>query len=166
MGYYVKGEGVITLKEKPTEKQLETLKNVLYAADGYFDWQDNDLYLFSNGKYYESEIYAALDSLTSFIAAGCVKFAGEDGAHWRFVFRNNEWEKENGQIVYGKKIPAEIKEENIIEFYDDVIDAVEEVFEKHSDEWNREDPMLVDAAYYETIEKFDEIMKKWGLYAD
>lgn len=166
MGYYAQGEGVISFKEKPTEKQLETLKNVLYMKDGCFYWQDNDLYLSYNEKYYESDIYAALDSLTSFIVSGYVEFAGEDGEHWRFVFRNNKWEEESGQIVYGKKIPAEIKEENIVEFYDEIIDAVEEVFEKHSDEWNREDPMLVDAAYYETIEKFDKIMKKWGIYAN
>lgn len=52
----------------------------------------------------------------------------------------------------------EISEDNIIDFYDDILDAVEEIAAEYRDEWVPDEP------YYKAIEKFDDIMNRWGVY--
>lgn len=58
----------------------------------------------------------------------------------------------------------EISEDNIIDFYNDILDAVEEIAAEYRDEWIPDEPLFIDEPYYKVIEKFDEIMNRWGVY--
>lgn len=60
---------------------------------------------FPDNKYFEESILDLLNDLAPLLLDGCIKFTGEDDAHWQFVFSKDHWEEQSGEVVY--KGPSE-----------------------------------------------------------
>ena len=52
------------------------------------------------GDYEEGQTMELLDALAPFTAEGCISYAGEDGALWRFLFLDKSWVEQYGEIRY------------------------------------------------------------------
>lgn len=52
------------------------------------------------GDYEEYQMAALLDALAPFTAEGCISYVGEDGALWRFLFQDESWVEQYGEIRY------------------------------------------------------------------
>lgn len=111
MGYYVDGEGTITLEKKPSEygvyKIGEFLGDVdIYRDTGRGDWyiglkvlgisfyeRNNYMSLVYSGKYFrdENDIINDLHHLSNLpITQGDICFEGEDGEEWKFSYDTQE----------------------------------------------------------------------------
>lgn len=57
-----------------------------------------------DGKYWEDEIIEVLNVIanTAPIEKGIVEITGENRAHWRFIYENNEWKKQYGAVGFGQ----------------------------------------------------------------
>ena len=113
MGYYAKGNGSITFSGEMSKEKLESIRAVLikeYETDAIIFNGDTSFDLWSDGKYYETEVDSVLREITKFgkIKSGEVDYIGEDDSVWRFKHKqypfgeygNGTWVEQKGQIVY------------------------------------------------------------------
>ena len=56
--------------------------------------------MYGNDKYHEDDVVGFLMKVKPFVETGEIKYCGEDGTHWRFIFRSGNWYEENGEVVY------------------------------------------------------------------
>ena len=111
VGYYVDGEGTITLEKKPSEYGAYKIGELLGDADVYSHTEHGDWYiglkvlgisfyecnnymsLGYSGKYYrdESDIMNDLNHLSNLpITQGDIYFRGEDDEEWKFRYDTQE----------------------------------------------------------------------------
>lgn len=117
MSYYCNVNGDVTLKpEIDQEKFEETLEKFLHDECTNFDFDSNGnvISISADGNYYDKEHTALLDFLKPYIESGCILCNGEDST-WRYVFKDDGWETEYGQVFFGletfsdDKLLAELK---------------------------------------------------------
>ena len=102
--------------------------------DDYMDVQyeggrnsDRLAHIFINGcdKYHDYEWTDLFDKIKDICLEGEADFAGEDGEHWRFIFRDGKWVEENGEICYEGDKPEEkgISRDRVIQILQKFIEA-------------------------------------------
>ena len=111
MGYYADGGGSIIFNKALDEAEVSLLENacekvwfqcdIIPSALGKQNYYSS-IDIWMNDKYHEEDVNWLLDTIknTAPIESGCVKFSGEDGSNWRFVFRDGEWLEQNGTVIY------------------------------------------------------------------
>lgn len=127
MGYYVDGEGTITLKKKPSEYGAYELGELLGDVDIYQDTEHYDYYIGLkvlglsfyernnymsigySGKYYQDEddIANDLNCLSNLpITQGDIYFKGEDGEEWgfRYDIQEHKWIKHTDFVTCVEKM--------------------------------------------------------------
>lgn len=111
MGYDVTAYGEVVLKRRLSDEEERKIRKC-----HYYTWfssafskskrnPDHALIRLSyDGKYWENEIIHVLDVIanTAPIEKGIIEFTGEDRAHWRFVYEDNEWKKQRGAGGFGQ----------------------------------------------------------------
>ena len=100
MSYYATGKLEIAIKEK---KDIETVMAIVEKEFSEDIGMANERQLFGyldDFRYYEDEHGEQLDKLIPFIESGCEELVGEDGLHLRYIFKDGEWEKQEGVVVY------------------------------------------------------------------
>ena len=107
MGYYASGDGTLRFRREISKDELERVTEALFDAFNEVIISDDGQYtclelIHYNEKYYGDGVMDALR-----IASECEKFvdgeaefSGEDDCHWRFIYRDGEWQEENGRITY------------------------------------------------------------------
>lgn len=137
MGYYAEYSGSVQLKEKPSGELIDELRNTFETVDL---WTSNntgitELDIGGYHKYYENEVYEALNKLSPIVQEGEIHYVGEDGSHWRFKLNDGGWFEENGFVFYDSNLPVRN------EFINQVIDRVQSCL-KHSEgdmnSWRKE----------------------------
>ena len=116
MGYYATGSGSICIATTKTS-DIKTLlrsytsgiKTLLRSYTGVradVFYQDNCAvadFIFDNCLNYDDEgIEDLLNEISGRMPVVCgeIRFRGEDDEHWRFLWHNNTWVKQFGEIVY------------------------------------------------------------------
>ena len=157
MGYYASWEGFIRFKTKPEKEQLEALHDALCCDD--FNQSALTASYSGYSKYYGEDIGEILDSVAPSTEEGELTFTGDDGAHWRFIFKNKEWQEENGFVYYESDLPKTIKD--ITEFLGQIIDRAEDVLEKHLPK--HELPIFYGNVFDEMYCELKDLIKSWGV---
>lgn len=138
MSYYASGEGYMTFKSMTEDEKLSLINFIterfelrarpkaLVSAITYADENmanicngsryadDNKLFLSFDllheyGSYHNDGIIEELEFFAPYLSEGNFEFIGEDGAHWRFDFRNGEWHDESGEVFFRTDEPMTIK---------------------------------------------------------
>lgn len=117
MGYYANGGGNVVFRRELTGEELVKLQNVLEDAwfEYDFDFREaksktgthqgekyTEVQFWQDEKYHREEVEGVLYFMKALapIREGCIEYAGEDGDHWRFIYRNDAWKEQAGHIVY------------------------------------------------------------------
>ena len=103
MGYYANGAGRIILKEKLPAEIEASLDDAFEGVD-YDRMNDLVIDVWRDDKYYEDDVTLALNRIAKYTESGEIIFNGEDGSNWRFLFRDGEWEEENGSVIYDSDV--------------------------------------------------------------
>jgi hypothetical protein len=155
MGYYANWGGGIQFKEKPSEEVLNLLDDVLCCD--YFDEARLEADYSGYTKYHEEDVYKALEAAEKYTESGSIDFDGEDGCHWRFVFRDNEWTDEPGSVYYDSEIPELISRKDIPEFLGQIVDVFEDAL-------GNKTPEFTGKTYDTAVNKLNELMRSWKIY--
>lgn len=112
MGYYADGSGSITFLA-PTGKEIDEIYSIL--SDVFDMWGRPKLKgtdsppseftfdISASDKYYEDEVYDAFHAVEKIcpIKDGCIEYCGQDGEHWRIIYREDlGWTEQAGRVVY------------------------------------------------------------------
>lgn len=156
MGYYASYDGYIRFKNNPDKETMDCLYNTL---DCYSCKNDSLEVTFSGDeKYYENEIYEVLDKIKPFVEEGKLEYHGEDEYYWRFIFKDNDWVEENGEVYYESQLPPLKKGEDQAEFVGQIIDIAEDCL-------NDSEEVLIENERYDIfIEKLINMMKEWKVF--
>lgn len=156
MGYYASYNGYIRFKNIPDKEIMDCLYNTL---DCYSDKKDLlEVTVDGNDKYHEDEIYEVLNKIKPFVKEGELEYHGEDDYHWRFIFKDNDWVEENGEVYYESQLPLLKKGEDQAEFVGQIVDIAEDCL-------NDSEEVLIDNDRYDTfIEKLINMMKEWKVF--
>lgn len=105
MGYWASGSGSITFAEQLPENIIKEIQNIMsddFDTEAYTQNNVTIIDVTADGKYHGDDIAAVLDEIANkaTIAYGEIEFAGEDSCHWRFIWENDRWDEQNGEIVY------------------------------------------------------------------
>lgn len=114
MGYYASGSGNIVYQRALTNEEYDQIETALRDAFEDVDGVENETIIkrgfgkswfdfWNSDKYYEDEVLEALETAAKVapIEEGCIEYRGEDGALWRFIYKNGNWIEQGGEVVYG-----------------------------------------------------------------
>ncbi len=109
MSYYASGDGYVAIKEGMGEKLKAFLEKNRKDIDSDIDWdifpERNYADIWeSDSSYHEEDTTEFLDKLSPYIISGSIRYSGEGGDNWRFVFneKTGKWSEEAGAVVYGE----------------------------------------------------------------
>lgn len=125
MGYYATWDGNVKMDSVPTDKTMDDIQAVFACCE--YDLINNFLTIYGNGKYRDEDVISILEQIKPSVINGEICFTGEDDSHWRFVYRNGNWEEEQGEISYNSdnQILNNRKEEFIDEITNTVLSCLE-----------------------------------------
>jgi len=107
MGYYASGGGEIHLRPNLTESEWEKVKGIVNDCDifdGLWLYSEDNTILVSHGDKYRSDWVADfMHCIQPFVKDGELIFVGEDNAHWKIVFEDENWMEYDGEVVYKEK---------------------------------------------------------------
>lgn len=121
MEYYAIGTGDVVYDRVLTEEECNAIWAVLilspYESDVVVDWRSTMnaepqtlVTLYCDDKYHDDEVLYTLNRISEATGAniqeGEVHYSGEDGALWRFVFKNGQWIMENAVIRWESDEPV------------------------------------------------------------
>lgn len=89
------GDPAVWLKEGLSDAGFSNLDCKEINAPGLYH-----VALAYQGNYEEYQTLELLDAMAPFTAEGCIAYVGEDGALWRFLFLNDSWIEQYGEIRY------------------------------------------------------------------
>lgn len=117
MGYYADGSGSITFSRELKRDEENLIESILDS-----EWFEFDFFLphgakesgnphnpigmvfWCAEKYHSDRVEPMLRELAAIapIKEGCLEYAGEDGAHWRFLYspEDGTWREQTGHVVY------------------------------------------------------------------
>ncbi len=111
MSYYASGDGYVTIKEGMGEKLKAFLEKNRKDIDSDIDWdifpERNYADIWeSDSSYHEENTIEFLDKLSPYITNGSIRYSGEGGDNWRFIFdeKTGKWNEEAGIVVYGDSL--------------------------------------------------------------
>lgn len=96
MSYYANGSGTINLCCAAEEIPSDVLAELNEVIDAYAYGPELDLHF--DGKYYEYEVFDALDKIKEYAVGGSIEFHGENYCFWRIFFdeEKKEWTECSG----------------------------------------------------------------------
>lgn len=103
MGYIANSKGNITVKKDADRQKIIDIMKEFANKTCLVDWYDFHFPLVEFGggdKYYEELAIVFLNALAPFIENGEMRYCGEDGDLWRFIFKGNRWWYQNGHPIY------------------------------------------------------------------
>ena len=105
MGYYADGSGLIKYKKPLNGHEIsEVYKKLGDVFETDYDANESRtvFYISSSGKYYEEDVIDTLRSVAEIakIDEGEIEYVGEDYGMWRFIYKDDEWEEQEGRVVY------------------------------------------------------------------
>ena len=111
MGYYANCAGTVEFKRDLSIEERTAMEELLDSICFDFDFDSakhnkswDTLNVYAYEKYHEEELAEALEQISRIvpIEKGCVECTGDDDAHWRFLYKQEDerWHKQNGYIVY------------------------------------------------------------------
>ena len=101
MGYCANWDGSITFKTMPDKERMKALHEELCQT--YVNGPT--VYYSGYARYHAEDIDAVLESVAPSTESGEIYFTGDDGAHWRFVFKDDKWIEEEGYVIYESELP-------------------------------------------------------------
>lgn len=116
MGYTARGEGLIIFKDIVSKENKDVIAGVLRnngPEDTCFEWDDyfdKDILRLTFGGKYDEDIFNQMlvdISATQPVEKGDIRFLGEDGSAWRFVWDKEHWKEQIGRIVYEELYPEQ-----------------------------------------------------------
>lgn len=176
MGYYADGNGSIDFARILNSAERDRLNTVM--SDTWFEYDmgsglNRDYVDFWTGeKYHGDLVMNALNELAKIapILDGYLKYIGEDGANWKFEFRNGEWVERNGLIVYDGD--GVIASRNRAEFLGQIIDVFEDFLESkgidipNEDRDQSENPAILYGMDYGVLQSgIEGVMVRWNIFS-
>ena len=150
MGYCASWDGTIKFKQDITNEIIEECEYVFNEL--HYEPAEKTLTLYGNGKYHSDEVIYFLDAIKNITESGEVKFCGDDGAHWRFIFRENKWIEESGDVYYDSFVVDKD------EFIGQIIDIIQDCLDEKRGE-------TIEGEWYDEVaEKLKNIMKAWDVF--
>lgn len=102
--YGVTGNGYILFEKAFSWSENSKLQELLARTfDNLADVRENraDVSMTGDWFYEEDQIADTLDACIPYgITEGEVIFIGDSDEHWRYIFRDGEWHKEDGNVSY------------------------------------------------------------------
>lgn len=102
MGYYASGEGGVFVKP---ENDIDEVYRILedYMLVDSIEASDPPRFiglLWEYSKYYDDSVIEALDLIADKISSGELRFVGDDGYQWKFVFEDGKWIEKDGEVLF------------------------------------------------------------------
>ena len=160
MGYYAEYSGTIQIKETPPDEIMQGLYDTFESVNLYTSKTTGQTELDISGytKYYDGEVYHALDLLKPLVIDGEIAYVGEDGTHWRFKMDEEGWFEDDGEIVYASDLPLSNKEKQS-DFIGLIIDKMQDVLDHPK--W----PTISGEWYDEIAADLKDLMKQWKVFS-
>ena len=157
MSYYATGSGSIQFNNRLDEKTIMSIEEKLDECGmDFYNSYDKKLkngdceskvtvIECSNDSNYlgDDEVKEILDEIrdVSQIDSGEIEYVGEDGSHWRFIFKNGEWEMQPGTVKYDEsgfgnddKIYTHDEAAKIVDIFENVLGNAEIVIPSPEDD--------------------------------
>ena len=138
MGYYANGNGFVDFGSRLNDVDFQKAKEILSCAfetDGTQDFIDSKTNIvrtvfdiWNNEKYYGDDVEAALADAAAIapIEDGEICYVGEDNTFWRFIWKDDKWVEENGEVVYESDQPTHQQKQEIYDELSRVLTDYEE----------------------------------------
>ena len=179
MGYCADGNGSIDFVRILNSAERDRLNTVMSDAWFEYDLSANrirnrdymDFWTYGS-KYNDDRVMETLNEIAKIapIMDGYLKYVGEDGANWKFEFRNGEWIERNGLIVYDGD--GVIASRNRAEFLGQIIDVFEDFLESkgidipNEDKDQSENPAILYGMDYGVLQSgIEGIMVRWNVFS-
>ena len=183
MSYFATGSGSIQFNNRLDEKTIMSIEEKLDECGmDFYNSYDKKL---KNGdceskvtvcecscdtNYFgDDEVKEILDEICDIaeIESGEIEYVGEDGSHWRFIFKNSEWKMQTGTVKYDEtgsgnddKIYTHDEAAKIVEIFENALGKAGIVIPSPEDEEKEPDnhACLYGSVYSNILDSVENIL--------
>ena len=154
MSYWANYSGTIKCKDSILPEIIDLFSE--YFENAYYDNKDNEFDIDGYTRYYGEDVSKALEIINPYCISGDINFHGDDGEHWRFIYKDGEWRKEEGLIFYESDLPQPAG--NKEEFLGCIIDVIQDCLD------NPEGKRIEGQWHDKVSDELSAIMEHWKVF--
>jgi len=157
MGYYATGGGCLELKSTPPNDIIEDAYAIF--CDVGLHNGEKELNLCFDGKYHNDDIEDWNNRVVPYVNRGQIEFCGDDDCHWKYVFKDGEWDIGYGNVVYDNEPALFLSEKDKDKLLDEILSTID------SGSSTDGKPSVNSAAPTNTTPKsrLIDVLKKWRI---